>query len=70
MTNPREGPRVQPSDSNMLEIMFEKLEKLEEKVATKVINEQKETMGRMEDTIAFFESHNDHLVTTDDEVEQ
>ena len=58
--------------------MFEKLEKLEEKVAAKeyisslmtIINEQKETLARMEDKIAVLESHIDHLVIANDEVEQ
>ena len=52
MTKPREESSAQPSDGNMLEIIFDKLEKLEEKVATKecisslmtVINEQKKQL--------------------------
>ena len=76
MTKPRKG--AQQSDSNNFDILFEKLEKLEEKVATKecisslmkIINEQKETIARMEDKIAVLESHIDHLVIANDEVEQ
>ena len=78
MTKRRKGSSAQPSDGNMLEIMFEKLEKLEEKVATKecisslmtIINEQKEILVRMEDKIAILESHIDHLVLANDEMEQ
>ena len=78
MTKPRKGSSAQSSDSNMLEIMFETLEKLEEKVATKecisnlltIINEQKEKIARMEDKIAVLESHIDQPVLANDEVEQ
>ena len=78
MTKPRKGSSAQPSDGNMLETMFEKLEKLEEKVAMKectsslmtIINEQKETIARMEDKIAVLESHIDHLVIANDEIGQ
>ena len=78
MTKPQKGSSAQSLDSNMLEIMFEKLEKLEEKVATKecisnlmtISKEQKETSARMEDKIAVLESHIDHLVLANDKVEQ
>ena len=61
----------------MLEIMFEKLEKLEEKVATKeciqslmtIINEQKETLARMENKITALEIHIDHLGIANDKLE-
>ena len=61
-----------------LERLFEKLEKLEEKIATKecistpmeTINNQKEVIAKMEDKIAILKSHVDHLVKSNDEVEQ
>ena len=76
MIKPQKGSSAQPSDGNMLHIMFKILETLEEKVATKecishlmtITNEQKETSARMEDKIAILESHIDHLIN--DEIEQ
>ena len=75
MSKPRKGSSVQQSNSNNFEILLEKLEKLEEKLATKecisslmkIKNEQKETIARMEDKIAVLESQIGHLVIAYDD---
>ena len=76
MTKPRRGNSMVATQA--IDITLECLfEKLEEKIATKecililmeTINNQKGVIAKMEDKIAIIESHIDHLVKSNDEVE-
>ena len=67
MTKPRNGNSTAATQATdiALECLFEKLEKLEEKIATKdcistlmeTINNKKEVIAKMEGKIAILESH-------------
>lgn len=78
MTKPRKGNTVVTTTApdTSMENLFDKLEKLEEKIATKEcisklmvrINDQKKTIAKMDDKIADLESHIDHLTKANADV--
>ena len=80
MTKPKNGNSTAAAQVTdiALENLFEKLENLEEEIATKecistlmeTISNPKEIIAKMEDKIAILHSHVNHLAKSTDEVEQ